>query len=684
MPHPLESLYRPKSIAVVGASANPNKLGYVLLKNVIDYGFKGKLYPINPSGGEILGYAVKTSLADVGQPVDLVLISIPGPGVPAVVKVAGEYGCKNAVVLSSGFGEMGGEGEVAQEDISAICRSTGLRVLGPNCMGVYNNTDDLNGTYFWELPRIKGSVSFISQSGAFGGVMFNEIRAREMGVSKFFSIGNQADITHADLLEALAEDEDTRVLGLFIEGVQDGPRFLKALAKVTADRPVVTFKGGRSEAGIRAAASHTGSMAGSYAVYKVALEDAGAIVVEESEEFFDALMALSLQNPPAGKRVAIMTISGGPCVVAGDVCEQLGIEVPRLPDEVQQQVKTLTPPFSATSNPVDMTPQMNPNNYAACVDVVVGQGCVDGVIAMNVGLDQPNFANAFTKAMEKYNKPVTSFTIDTPELTKFFKAAHVPIYPTPERAVKAYRALLSFSERVKTDKYQKKTKTKPSSRVLGDYKKKSEEDIVPEAVAKKALAEYGIPVVDEQVVKIYSATLRAAQDLGYPLVLKVHSPDITHKTEAGGVVLNIQDEEALRNAWEKLNREFPNEELLLQRMVSGGLELLLGAKRDVTFGPVVAVGLGGVFVEIYQDVALGVCPVTADQARRMIRSLKGYKILQGYRNLPGVDEESLVEIILKISEFMLANPAVAELDVNPLMAREDKFQAVDALIRLER
>lgn len=680
---PLEPLFRPQSIAVVGASANPDKLGYVLLKNIIDYGFSGDLYPINPSGGEILGFPASPSLREVGKAVDLVLISIPGPAVPWVIEEAGECGCKTAVVLSSGFGEAGPEGKAAEEAIAAVCRSTGLRVMGPNCMGIYNNTDNLNGTYFWELPRIPGTVSFISQSGAFGGIMFNEIRAREMGVSKFFSIGNQADITHADLLEALVDDDDTRVIGLFIEGVKDGARFLKALSNITADRPVVAFKAGRSEAGVRAAASHTGSMAGSYAVYKAALEGAGAIVADDSEEFFDALMALSRQSPPRGRRLAVMTISGGPCVVAGDLCERLGLEVPLLSDEIQEQIRSLTPPFAATSNPVDMTPQMNPAHFEACVDLVMGQENIDGAIAINVGLDRAEFAGAFISASSKYGKPVTSFTIDTPELTRIFKEAGVPIYPTPERAVTAYRALVSFAERSVTDAYQKDVGLKSQSRTLKDHRGEIRDEIFPEALAKKALAEYGIPVVDEQVVKIYSSTVRAAQDLGYPLVLKVHSRDVTHKTEAGGVILSIRDESDLQRAWQDLNARFPSEELLLQRMQPGGLELIVGAKRDYAFGSVVMIGLGGLFVEVFQDVALGVCPVTEPLARRMIGSLKGRKILEGYRNQPGVEEDVLVEIILKVSDFMLANPEVTELDINPIIASGKNLVAVDALIRVE-
>jgi len=579
---------------------------------------------------------------------------------------------------------MGGEGETAENAIKGICLSTGLRILGPNCMGVYNNTDNLNATYFWELPRIKGNVSFISQSGAFGGVMFNEIRAREMGVSKFFSIGNQADVTHADILEALSEDDDTKVIGLFIEGVKDGQKFLEAASKITKDRPVIAFKGGKSDAGIRAAASHTGSMAGSYDVYKAALEDVGVIVTEESEDFFDSLMALSMQNPPKGKRVAIMTISGGPSVVAGDICEREGIEVPALSSNLQKEILTHTPPFAATSNPVDMTPQMNPANYEACVDLVAGRKNIDGVIAINVGLDRPEFANAFIKATSKYDKPITSFTIDTPELTRLFKDGDVPIYPTPERAVHAYSALIKFANRPVTDKYLKKVALKPTSRALKKYITEHESDIIPEAIAKKALAGYGVPVVDELVVNIWSSTVRAAQDLGYPLAIKLHSDFILHKSDSGGVFLNIEDEAELHKAWKNLNHEFPSDDYVLQRMVPPGVELIIGAKQDPVFGPVVAVGLGGIFVELFEDIALGVCPVTRPQAKRMIGSLKARKILEGYRGAPGVNINALISVIRRVSDFMLVNQNIIELDINPLIANGSKLLAVDALMKIKR
>jgi acetyltransferase len=394
-------------------------------------------------------------------------------------------------------------------------------------------------------------------------------------------------------------------------------------------------------------------------------------------------MALSNQKPPKGNRVAIMTISGGPCVVAGDVCESSGIEVPPFPQNLQRQILELTPPFAAPSNPVDMTPQMNPANYKACVDLVVGQKKIDGVIAINVGLDREEFADAFIHAMHKYDKPITSFTIDTPRLSERFKEAGIPIYPTPERAVTAYRALVRFAGRSLTNKFLKKRRAKSASHTLRTFLERNSTETIPEAVAKKILSEYGVPSADEQVVRIWSSTLRAAQDLGYPLAMKVHSPTITHKSDIGAVILHINDENTLREAWEQLTRAFPNDDLLLQRMVPPGLEIIVGAKRDPVFGPMAAVGLGGVFVEIFQDLALGTCPLENKQAKKMLESLRAYPLLKGYRSNPGVDENSLIAVLLSVSDFMLANPNVVELDINPIIASGDRLTAVDALIRVK-
>ena len=395
----LKKLLSPDSAAVIGASTSETKLGYTLLKNVIDYGFKGDLYPINPKADEILGLKAYPTVSAIGKPVDVVLISIPGQFVMSSAEDAAKAGAGFAVILSSGFGEAGEEGMKIQQRMKHISEETGCRFVGPNCMGVYNNPGDFNGTYFWELPRRKGNVSFVSQSGAYGGIMFNQLRTRGMGVDKFVSVGNMADLNHRHFIEILTEEPTTEVVALFVEGIKDPEETLKAIRECSRKKPVVIFKAGRSEAGVRAAKSHTGSLAGDYKVFLEAMRSAGAVVCKESLEFFDLVESLSASpgRLPKNPGVTIMTISGGPSVVAGDLAEELGMEVPELDDATQGRLRELTPPFSATSNPVDMTPQVNPANYHGCVDAVMGLEEIGGCIAINVGLDNKLFSEAMSR-----------------------------------------------------------------------------------------------------------------------------------------------------------------------------------------------------------------------------------------------------------------------------------------------
>ncbi|HVA24626.1 MAG TPA: CoA-binding protein, partial [Chloroflexota bacterium] len=439
----LEALLRPKSVAVVGASADPGKLGFTLVRNLLDYGFAGAVYPINPTARDILGQRVHATVLDTPEPPDLVLVAVPNHAVVGVVEQAAEKGAQALVVLSSGFGEAGEEGRQAEERIRGIHERSGMRILGPNCMGVYNIDAQLNGACFRQIPRVKGRISFVSQSGAYGGIFFEEIKQRGIGVSKFVSIGNQLDVSHADMIAWLASDPETAVIALFIEAVKDGDAFMKATRG--AGKPVVVLKAGRTHAGSRAAASHTGSLAGEQEVYEAAFKQSGALLTRNTGEFFDAAIALAAYEGrplPASNRLGIMTISGGPCVIASDTCEEVGLDVPVLAPETQGRIRQLIPAFGAAGNPVDLTPQVNPASIAACVKAVVADPSVDGLIFLNVGLDFPEFGTAFAHAAEKV--PVTAFAISAPSVLQGLQGK-VPTLPTPERAVQAYRALVAYA-----------------------------------------------------------------------------------------------------------------------------------------------------------------------------------------------------------------------------------------------
>jgi len=679
----LESLFKPKSIAVVGASKDSDKLGYVLLKNVIDYKFKGSIFPVNPNANEILEKKTYPGINAIPETVDLALLSIPNHLVVDIVEECNQNDVKAIVILSSGFGEASHEGEKAQDKIRSICQSSGMRVLGPNCMGIYSISDNLNGSYFWELPRIKGNISFISQSGAYGGILFNEIRQRRIGISKFVSVGNMADINHTDVLEYLSDDKDTQVIALFIEGMQDGRKFMEAASEVSREKPIVAFKAGRTEAGTRAAKSHTGAMAGSFEVYKTAFKQSGMVLAQNSEEFFDMAMALSswAHCLPINDNLSILTISGGPCVTASDTCEEIGLSVPKFSEQTRKKIRKYIPFFGADSNPVDMTPQMNPANYEACVDTVFSQKEIGGVIAINVGLDQKEFASAFVKASTKYKKPVVSFTIDTPELSQIFHDNRIPVYPTPERSIYAYNGLVKY-RKLKSQEKHRLVYTSVSSPLLEQLTQEGKRNLT-EYESLNVLREYGIPSCRASIARSIEEALKQAEVIGYPVVVKVHSREALHKSESGGVFTGLKDEAELKKAGREILNNFgTSSEFLIQESIPQGTELIIGGNRDPIFGPFIMFGLGGVFTELLKDVSLRICPIDKKQAKEMVQEVKGFPILKGYRGKAGVDIGAVSEVLSKVSTLLLNNDNIKELDINPLIANKNNLIAVDALIIL--
>ncbi len=682
----LDALFSPESIAVVGASRDPKKLGHVLLRNVLDYEFRGEVYPVNPKEERILDRKTYPSISSVPAPVDLALISIPSHLVLDVIEGCGSSGVKSAVVLASGFGEAGEAGKDIEERIRAISRSSGMRVVGPNCMGIYNLAGNLNGTYFWELPRIRGNISFVSQSGAYGGILFNEIRQRKIGISKFLSIGNMVDIDHCDVIEYLMDDRETEVIAIFVEGLRDGREFMEVASRVSKTKPIVAFKAGRTEAGVRAVESHTGSMAGSIDTYKAAFKQSGVILTGDTEEFFDVSIALSSWSRclPKSSEVAILTISGGPCVTAGDLCEEVGLSVPKLDDTVREEISRHIPFFGASSNPVDMTPQMDPANYEACVDLVFSRPEIGGVIAMNVGLDQEEFASAFVRASGKHGKPVVSFTIDTPNLSQIFHDNRVPIYPTPERSVYAYRGLVQYRGHLdRLGRGCSETVRGGRSQTLEQLKEDARR-VITGSEAASVLKEYDIPVCRGEMVRDVDQAVKWAKEFGYPVALKILSPEILHKSDSGGVLLGVRDEDALRDGWDSLMGRFGRgSAVLLQPMVEEGVEVIVGGKRDATFGSVILFGLGGILTEVLRDVSIRICPVSRDDAREMVEEIKGYDVLKGYRGKPPCDTDAIADVLLKTCDLLAGNPEVSQLDINPLIVKEKGLLAVDALMILE-
>ena len=678
----LTPLFAPRGVAVLGASRNPAKLGHRLVQNLLAPGFSGDIIPVNPSGETILGRDAVTRVEDLPRGLDLALVSLPAKAVLPAVRALGARGCRMCVILASGFGETGRAGRVVQEEIEAIGRTSGMRIVGPNCMGVVNVPGRLNASYFWDVPRQPGGISFVSQSGAYGGLFFREVRERSLGVAKFLSIGNQSDLGFTECLAWLADDPDTRVVALFVEGIRDGRAFVAAARRLARTKPVVALKGGRAEAGRRAAGSHTGSLAGAWETYRAAFAAAGIVVVEETEELFDAMVTLEAQGsrPPRDAAVAILTISGGPSVVAADTAEAAGLRVPALPEERRRALRAHLPDFGADGNPVDMTPQMEPAGFEPSVRLVLEAPEVSGVVAIDIGLDRPEYADALVAAQAATGKPVVACTVDTPDMDRRLRAAGIPLVPGPERAVRAYRALVRHAElrrRVETAPVDRPRPTLPARLVA---RLAAARGSLGHADTRALLEAYGVLFPRERIVATAEEALSAAGEIGYPLVVKTARPDVLHRTEAGGVILGVADGRALTRAVRALEARVGPGPLLVQEEVPPGLELLVGGRRDPSFGPTVLVGLGGVLAELLRDVSVGLAPLAPETARAMLGEGRRAALLRGFRGGAAVDEHALAGVLVGVGDLLLDHAAIAELDVNPLIASGGRLVAVDALV----
>lgn len=676
----LDCLFNPGSVAVLGATQNPAKLGYVLVKNLIDYGYQGRILPVNPRGGEVLGQPAARSITELQGQVDLALISIPNAAVPDAIAACATAGVRAAVILSSGFGETGAAGRQVQAFIKETAGKAGMRVVGPNCMGVYNPGGGLNASYFWALPKKAGPVSFISQSGAMGGIFFAEAAARGFGVAKFISVGNCADIEHSDMVAYLGDDPDTKVIAVFMEGLKDGRRFLEAARRVVPIKPIVVLKGGRTGAGARAAASHTGSLAGAGEVYRAALEQVGVLWAESTEELWDLSIALAYQGDrlPRAGRLAVLTISGGPSVLAADACEERGLEVPALAEAAQADLRRLVPDFAAVGNPVDMTPQVTPANIPACIDRVLAEPNVDGAVFINMGLDYPEFGQGLTAAFAKHQKPILALVNSTPTIEADLDRVGIPVFSASERAVTGFAGLVRYAA-IKNDPPKAAAAEAPApAAVLSSLPAGP----VDEYVAKQALAAYGLPVTRDVLVKSRAEALAAAAELGYPVALKLCRADVLHKSDVGGVHLNLAGPDDLDRAFAEISSRFADGPYLVQEMVPPGLELIIGARRDATFGHVVLCGLGGIFVEAVGKFALAVAPLDDRLARRLIRQSGAERLLGGYRGGVRIDLDQMAACLLALSRLVTANPRIAEVDINPLIAGRAGLRAADALIVL--
>jgi acetyltransferase len=690
----LSALFEPRSIAVIGASADPNKVGYAVLNNLIRFGYSGGIYPVNPSRGKILDRQACAKVADLPEPVDLAVIVIPAKLVPTALHECADAGIGAAIVISAGFKEAGAEGTRLERELAAISRERGIRVLGPNCLGLINTANSMNATFAADmLPG--GSIGFFSQSGAMGIAIMDWAIGNSIGFSKFISLGNKADLSETDLIGYFAEDPATSIILGYIEDVVDGRRFLEQAKAATRRKPVILLKAGGTEAGARAASSHTGALAGSDTAFNAAFRQAGVIRASGVEELFDTAMSFSGGKLPKGNRLVIVTNAGGPGILATDTAERLGIKLPQLTRETIAGLTPKLPPSASVFNPVDLIGDATSERYAAALEATVGDPNCDGVLVIltpQAMTDVDATASHVIRVAQTTDKPVLASFMGARRVrnaTELFKRGSLPNFSYPETAVRAFRKLTEYAaiREMKDEEVYRGWHNEEAVQDLIDGFLGHGVTQVGEEEAMALLSYYGFTFPRRFLVRTSRQAAELAGRIGFPVVMKISSPDILHKTEVGGVRVGIRTaaeaEDTFLEITTNARRSMPEafiKGVMLYEMIKGGREVILGVTVDRTFGPMIMFGLGGIYVEVLKDVSFRIAPVTRQEALAMVNEIRTVGLLKGARGEKPADLEAIADTIVRLSVLVMDFPEIQELDINPLVVMEKGAVALDARI----
>ena len=679
----LDRLFSPRSIAVIGASKTVGKVGYLTLSNLVQSGFQGPIVPVNSAGGELLGLPVYKHLADYPDAIDLVVIAVPAEMVPAAASEAVAKKAGAVVVVASGFKEAGPEGRALEDELIAICRRGGVRLLGPNCLGVINTAIRMNASFSRRIPQA-GSMAIFSQSGALCTAMMDIADERELGVSKAISIGNKADITEVDVLEALAEDEDTKVIVGYLEDISDGDRFVKAAEAASNRKPVVILKAGTTTAGSRAAANHTGVLVGKDTAYGAAFKRAGICRADTFDALFDSATALALQPTPKGDRVLIITNSGGSGTISADAVEKAGLNVATLGEELALQLRRALPSAAFIDNPIDISAAAEPRHYAAALDIVAAEGSFDAVLIVLAPqyMTEPAATVRAIVAHLDENMPVLAAFLgggDIMPSRQELAAAGLPFYDSPERAVTALKAMYEYGvwqRRPARQVVRFPVNRRRVERII--YRRQRTDRLrLGEVKSKDILKAYGFQILEGRLTTSPEEAMEIARFIGFPVALKVISPSIIHKSDLGGVRLNLNSAQEVADAFDlmmlRINKLAPNAiigGIYVEKMAEKGLEVIIGMTRDPQFGPMLMFGLGGIFVEVMKDVTFHLAPITENEAAQMLQSTRSYELLQGKRGLKEVDMHAIAVALQRISQLTTDFPQILDLEINPLIVGE--------------
>ena len=695
----LTEFFNPNSVAVIGASTDPRKLGYSVLENLIEGGYaaQGEIYPINLTATEILGVPAFPTVQDVPGPIDLAVIVIPYPYVPDALRTCGEKGIPAVIVISAGFREAGREGLERELELIEIARQDGIRLIGPNCLGVIDTYTPLNASFSAGTPP-KGPMAFMSQSGALGTAVLDISLAGRLGLSKFVSLGNKADVDEIDLLNAWRDDPHTQVIMIYSEGMANGQEFIKTARQVTAKKPVVAIKSGVTQSGSRAVSSHTGSLAGSEQAYHAAFHQAGVLRAQSMQSLFDIALALGYQPLLQGDRIAIITNAGGPGILATDALERSGLSMARFENETISSLGQFLPDAASAANPVDVLGDARADRYQFALEIVIADPNVDGLLVVLTPQAMTEI-DATAEAVGRFSK-----SIDKPIITSFMGEAQVesgidllgtfgvPNYPFPERAALAFKAMSDYQKVLNrpTPEYVKYDVDHHTTLEVLERVRAEDRLSIGDSEARQILTAYGLQIPKSEIAATPDEAVDLAHQIGFPVVLKIASPDILHKTDIGGVKVGLTNAEDVRDAFElmvyRAQRYLPQAHLwgcLVQQMVpAGGQEVLVGMNRDPQFGPLVTFGLGGIYVETLKDVTFRVAPISVQEAELMLSEIRAHALLDGVRGKPPLDKKAIVDALLRIAQLVQDFPEIVELDINPLMVYPQGQGAIAIDMRL--
>ncbi len=695
----LEAIFAPQSVAIVGASPDPTKLGHRVLKNVVENGYPGRIYPIHPTAANVLDLPAYPSVIAVPEPIDLAVIVVPPQAVLDVVESCGRKGVQGLVVITAGFKEVGGPGKELERRLVALVRRYGMRMIGPNCLGIIDTTTPLNASFAALMPN-PGQIAFMSQSGALCTAILDWSKSEGIGFSRFVSLGNKADVDEVTLLQAWGNDPQNRVILAYLEGITDGPAFIRTAREVTKHTPVIAIKSGTTPAGTRAIASHTGSLAGSEQAYEAAFNQSGILRARSMEELFDFALAFAYQPLIAGDRLAIVTNAGGPGIIATDAAERNGLQLARFEPTTIAHLQRALPPTANVFNPIDVIGDARADRYRIALAAALADPNVDAVLVLftpQAGSEPEETARVIAELAAGQPKPVVTSYMGAASIgpaLEVLNTHHIPNYAFPERAVAALHAMVrqhTWCSRPPGEYVHFEVDTERVRKVFTDVRAAGRLEL-GEIEAREVIEAYGMRLPQSHLARSPDEAAHLAATIGFPVVMKISSPDILHKSDIGGVKVGIADGDAARDAYELIEyraRKYRADAtiwgVLVQEQVRKGREVLVGVSRDPQFGPLIAFGLGGIYVEVLQDVAFRLAPISRQEAAEQVRAIRTAALLRGVRGAPPADIAAAEEVLLRVSQLVTDFPEIVEMDINPLVIHDQGQGAtvLDARIILQ-